>query len=73
LINCLIGKSAGSTDDTYFTGLMDIARHDAYFALVWFDDAGTVWTDYSGFGLREESVFYFDHVMLGDTVGYYYD
>ena len=47
---------------------MDEAGHDAYFALVWLDDAWTVGSDHSGPVLTSQSVLHVNHVQLRNSV-----
>lgn len=67
LVDCLIGESSRSTDDSNFSSFVDVARHDTDLALVGLDDSGTVWPDDSSFALRTQGVLHLYHVVLRNT------
>ena len=56
LCHSLIGQGARATDDTDFTALMNVARHDADFALTRGDHARAVRPDQAGFATGQRTL-----------------
>lgn len=69
LINSFIGQGPRSGNDTDFSILVDVPRHNSNLAFVWLNNSWTVRSNNARFILRSEGMLDSDHVMLWDTVG----
>ena len=67
LVNSLISEGSRSTNDADLARSMNVAGHNANFALLRLDDAGAVGSDDSSPVLSPQCMFHSNHVLLGNT------
>mmetsp|Transcript_1043 Transcript_1043/g.2215 ORF Transcript_1043/g.2215 Transcript_1043/m.2215 type:complete len:308 (-) Transcript_1043:14-937(-) len=69
LMHGLVSQGARSADNANLARGVDVARHDAHFALTRLDDAGAIGADEAALILPHEGVLDLHHVLLRDALG----
>mmetsp|Transcript_18497 Transcript_18497/g.23443 ORF Transcript_18497/g.23443 Transcript_18497/m.23443 type:complete len:282 (-) Transcript_18497:2-847(-) len=67
LCNSFVCQSSRSRDNTDFSWLVNMTRHNSDLTSIWFNDSWAVWTDKTSFILLHQSILDLNHILLRNS------